>query len=132
MGISFNPSYSVKRLQKLENTLAHALPNDLKFLYIFCDGFEIFDFLFRMLTIEEIIRDKHRNDSFILAEYMLYSDAWILEVVGPNDYYITNSNHETEDTIRLTNFIFEFLNRYVNGGAVMGENGLCNWYGELK
>jgi hypothetical protein len=61
---------------------------------------------------------------------MIYSDSGRWKFKGLNDYYITNSNHETEDTIRLTNSIFEFLNRYVNGGGVLGEKGLCNWYDE--
>ena len=116
---------------KFKNSFGFDLPEDLKTMYRFCNGFESGEDLFRLIPLEENLemRQAPRKNSFYIAEYMVYSDMWEVNVnpLEPNEYTISN----TADTFRLlTHSIADFLARFLAGG-VFGKGGLYDWHNEI-
>jgi len=108
------------------------LPEEVKALYQFCNGFESAEDLFRIIPLDEIVEDQRSPgpNRFYFAEYMLYSDMWEVNVnpMDLNSYTISN----TGDSVRLlTHSIAEFLSRFLAGG-VFGKGGLYDWHAEKK
>ncbi|GAB2802991.1 hypothetical protein GCM10027275_56430 [Rhabdobacter roseus] len=134
LGIEFNLPATIEEIESLESVVKRQLPQELKDFYGFCNGFETDDTLFRVLPISEILTYKHELTSswFYLAEYMIYSDDWKVQLLNNGSYVITNDNHGSETPITLTNSIAEFLQRYMTGGGVFGETGLYQWLEEVK
>ena len=130
-GITLFPPASLQQLIDFENRLNCPLPDDLKTLYLFCNGFESAEDIFRIVPLDEItgrLAD-YKPNSFDFAEYMTYCDMWRIEInpANPNDYNISNQG----DVFRpLTPSLAEFLDRFLAGG-VFGEGGLYEWHKEV-
>jgi hypothetical protein len=132
-GLSLHPGADDTMLQAVENTYNITLPDDFKEFYRFADGFETDEDIFNMIPLKYIIENKHRKGgaAFYIAEYMIYSDMWQLEI-NPNncnDYKIiiwANYNK-----LVLTNSLGEFISRFLKGG-VFGTGGLYEWQDEVE
>jgi hypothetical protein len=114
----------------VENEYGVTLPDDFKELYRFSDGFETVKNIFNMIPLAEIINNK-THQSLYIAEYMIYSNMWLLEInpFDCNDYKIVveaNSNR-----IILTNSLAEFINCFLKGG-VYDPGGLYDWQEEVE
>jgi hypothetical protein len=119
-------------LKEVERIYGKALPEDFKMLYRFSDGFETDEYIFNMIRVEEIIENKMKyNNPLYIAEYMIYSDSWELDISlqNPNDYRITNLTH-LNTTITLTRSLAEFIHRFLQGG-VFEKEGLYAWHDEV-
>lgn len=119
-------------LEEVESIYGKALPEDFKMLYRFSDGFETDEYIFNMIRIEEMIENKVKyNNPLYIAEYLIYSDMWELDISSqnPNDYQITNLTH-LNTTITLTRSLAEFIHRFLQGG-VFEEAGLYAWHDEV-
>lgn len=130
-GITLFPPASLQELAAFEHRLNCPLPDDLKTLYLFCNGLESAEDVFRIVPLDEIT-DRlaaYKPNSFVFAEYMTYCDMWTIEInpANPNDYNISNQG----DVVRaLTSSLAEFLDRFLMGG-VFGEGGLYEWHEEV-
>lgn len=100
------------------------LPDDVKYFYGFCNGFESGEDMFRIIPLEEIMSaepDQYlMNDTcFHFAEYLIYCDMWTVNIntVNNNDYEIYN---EADSRVVLTNSFSEFLTVFLNGGVFDG------------
>jgi hypothetical protein len=122
---------SLHELIEFEHRLNCPLPDDLKTFYLFCNGFESAEDIFRIVPLDEItgrLAD-YKHNSFNFAEYMTYCDMWRIEInpAKPNDYNISNQG----DVFRLlTPSLAEFLDRFLTGG-VFGKGGLYKWHEEV-
>ena len=121
-------------LQAVEETYGITLPDDLKELYRFSDGFETVEDIFNMIPLAEIIDNKgrHKGDPLYIAEHMIYSDMWELEIERNhcNDYTIVCQQYESNKLI-ITDSLAEFVSRFLRGG-VNDLGGLYAWAGEIK
>jgi hypothetical protein len=87
--------------------------------------------MLRMVPLEEMIDRKEADEPIWIAEYMIYCDAWELEINPEdfNDYSISGSDFD-RGKITLTNSLGEFIARFLAGG-VYGKLGLCHWRDEI-
>jgi len=133
LGVSLNPPATTEEINKLEVAVGQKLPQEITDFYSYCNGFETEDWLFNLLSIEQILyyKSELETSDFYFAEYMIYSDTWELKLESSNSFSISNSNHGAEPQIVLTNSIYEFLDIYLNSdGVLSGDNGLYKWFEE--
>ncbi len=107
------------------------LPDDVKDFYRFTNGFESAEDIFNIIPLEEVIdRAEDSIPNLYIAEYMIYSDMWELEIdlFNYNDYKIINIG---EERIVLTKSFAEFIKRFLTGG-VFEKGGLYDWHEEVK
>ena len=118
LGITLNNPATLEELEKLELKLNRKLPSDLINFYKFCNGFETDDYLFRVIPIQEIIDYKSElNDNiFHFAEYLIYSDQWLIQLNDLEQYEIINDNHKSQKNMVQANSIVKFLETYLDGG----------------
>jgi len=119
-------------MNEVEYTYGITLPDDFKTLYRFTDGFEMDEDIFNMIPLKEIIGNRETNKPIRIAEYMIYSDMWDLEINpdDPNDYSISADDWDNGKII-LTNSLAEFIARFLKGG-VFEKGGLYHWKDEIK
>ncbi|WP_170113672.1 SMI1/KNR4 family protein [Mucilaginibacter yixingensis] len=125
--LTFRPPASEELIAGFEQSFGVALPGDFKTFYRFANGFEGEEDMFNMISLEEIHVDKSDNNGFPIAEYMIYSDSWELQVnpLNENGYVISYSGLE------LTHSLGEFIGRFLKGG-VLGGYGLYFWHDEMR
>jgi hypothetical protein len=129
--ITLYPPASEQDLVNFEQGLNCSLPDDIKTLYLFCNGFESAEDLFRIIPLGEIASDlaRYAPNRFAFAEYLIYCDTWEIEInpSAPNEYRISNYG----EAFRLmTNSLAEFLDRFLAKG-VFGNGGLYTWHDEI-
>jgi hypothetical protein len=101
-------------IEQTEAVLNIQLPDEVKQFYRFSNGLETNEYMFNIVRLEDVIEGKIKWDSQLyIAEYLIYSDMWELEVnpLNSNDYIITNINQMKEKFIltkSLQNFYKEF------------------------
>lgn len=134
LGIVLNKSATKEELEELEKSVNQKLPKDITDFYNFCNGFESDDNIFRAIPISEILEYKAELEISYLyfAEYMIYSDSWIIQLKSKEEYSILNGNHGTENEVILTNSLYEFLEKYILGEGIFGDYGLYYWFEEIK
>ena len=134
LGLTLHKSASEELISRVESIYDIALPSDFKTLYRFTDGFETVEDIFNMIPLAEIIDSKNRNKNELLyiAEYMIYSDMWQLEInpKNPDEYSIFIIDYY-DNKIVLTNSLGEFISRFLKGG-VFEIGGLYAWADEIK
>jgi hypothetical protein len=122
--ITLYPPTSHEDLFIFERKLGCPLPGDLKAFYLFCNGFQSAEDLFRIIPLGEIADDlsRYKPNCFAFAEYMIYCDTWEIEInpLKSDEYRISNHGLAFRD---LTNSLGGFLNRFLTKG-VFGEGGL--------
>ncbi|MEH3112632.1 SMI1/KNR4 family protein [Pedobacter terrae] len=130
LGVKLNPPSTNEDICKLEIAVGHVLPEDIKSFYSYCNGFDTEDWIFNVLSIEQILyyKSELKLSEFYFAEYMIYTDNWRIKIENSDTYFITNGNHKENQQLVLTNSIFEFLKVYFNSDGVLSENGLYKWF----
>ncbi|MCR5888610.1 SMI1/KNR4 family protein [Hymenobacter sp. J193] len=133
---------SQHHMAKVEAKLGRQLPEEIRAFYLQCPGFWTNDCLFRVLSMSDILTEIERpaapntNLHFPIADYMIFSDVWevVLDEENPARYVIVNSNHHTEESVVLTDSLYEFVNKFLEGGIFGGEEGegLYGWRERLK
>jgi len=118
LGITFNPPCSDEDLADLESKLNFLLPPDLVDFYKFCNGFDTDDHLFRVIPVSEAVdyRSELKNNTFHFAEYMIYSDQWLIQLHEASRYEILNDDHGTQKMTVLATSILKFLEVYLSEG----------------
>ncbi|MBF9255824.1 SMI1/KNR4 family protein [Pontibacter sp. 172403-2] len=134
LGIVLSKPATEEELFKLEESVNQKLPKDILDFYSFSNGFESDDFIFRAIPISEILDYKAEleTSSFYFAEYMIYSDSWAIHLKSEREYSIENGNHGTEEEVILTQSLYEFIEKYITGEGIFGDNGLYSWYENIK
>jgi len=132
LGVKLNPPATTEDIGELEIAVGHILPAEIRSFYAYCNGFDTEDWIFNVLSIEQILYYKSELEisEFYFAEYMIYSDDWKIKIEDSDTYVITNGNHKEYINLVLTNSIFEFLEVYLNSEGVLSENGLYKWFEE--
>lgn len=129
--ITLYPPVKEHELINFERRLNCPLPDDMKTLYLFCNGFESAEDIFRIIPLEEIAErlSEYKPNCFYFAEYMIYSDMWEIEIDPSNtkEYWISNYGIAFR---QLTKSLAEFLNRFLAKG-VFGNGGLYTWHDEV-
>lgn len=94
--IKLNPSATTEDICKLESAVGHVLPEEIKSFYSYCNGFDTEDWIFNVLSIEQILYYKFELElsEFYFAEYMIYTDDWRIKIENSDTYFITNGNHK--------------------------------------
>ncbi len=131
--IVLNQPASNTDIESFEKETKIRLPSELRQFYQKCNGFDAGnDLLFRVIPLHDIVseRDLLTQNRFPLAEYMIYSDTWIIEIKGEEKYVIVNSNHGSEQELILCDSIVTFLNRYLDGDGCAAKNGLYKCFDE--
>ena len=132
--IEMYPGVSDWHIANFERRLNLKLPDDLKYFYKVCNGFESAGDMFRINPLDDIptIVDKFNADHFYVAEYMTYCDMWYLKInpQNNNDYSIFNFDRCNNKLI-LTNSFSNFINRFLIGG-VFEKDGLYDWHEEIR
>jgi len=133
LGLTLHSGASEKLISEVEKAYGITLPDDFKALYRFTDGFETLEDIFNMIPLSEIIDNSKKEHELWIAEYMIYSDMWELEidVEDPNDYVILSGDSEGERNVILTKSLAEFIARFLKGG-VFEIGGLYAWRAEIK
>lgn len=134
LGIMLNAEASDAEIEAFEKEMKVKLPEEVKTFYKFCNGFESEDFIFRIIPLEEIVKNAKDPDTYLdkpwdfhFAEYMIYSDMWTISIeYDGNAYSIYN---KTDNVVVLTNSFSEFLHRFLTGGVF---DGLYRWIEELE
>ena len=129
--ITLYPPASNEDLLNFERKLGCPIPEDFKAFYLFSNGFESAEDLFRIIPLSEIADDlsRYKPNCFAFAEYMIYSDMWEIEInpSKSDEYRISNHGLAFRD---LTNSFCVFLIRFLSKG-VFGEGGLYTWHDEV-
>ena len=129
--ITLYPPVNDQDLANFEGKLKSPLPDDMKALYRFCNGFESAEDIFRIIPLEEITiaRPQPDRNRLSFAEYMIYSDTWEIDFnqSSPNDYSISNNGARFR---QLTNSFAEFLEVFLAAG-VFGKGGLYAWHDDV-
>ena len=130
LGVKLNLPATIEDICKLEIAVGHVLPEEIRNFYAYCNGFDTEDWIFNVLSIEQIhyYKSELEISEFYFAEYMIYSDDWQIKIENSDTYFITNGNHKENQRLVLTNSIFEFLDVYFNSDGLSGENGLYKWF----
>jgi len=130
--LTLHPRASEALIQKVEHFYGVTLPDDFKTLYRFTDGFEIDEDILNMIPLQEMISHKNADKSIWIAEYMIYSEMWELEIDSDNfnDYSILADDMD-HGKIALTHSVAEFVGRCLKGG-VFEKGGLYHWKDEIK
>lgn len=127
------PPAPPEAIDKFEEKLSLKLPDDIKAFYRFSNGMEGCDDAFTVISLDEIAGNmkQFRENTFLIAEYMVYSETWAVEVSEDdhNEYQIFVIGAEGRPVI-LTSSFAEFLDRYLKGG-VTSKGGLNEWYKEI-
>ena len=134
-GITLNPPTSETELAAFREVVGIELPSDIVEFYRPCNGFESEDYMFRIHSLREMIENKMKfsTDNFSFADYLIYSDTWNIRLNNNlGTYGITNDNHETQSPTELCNSLSVFLEKYLDGTGVFGEQGLYKWADEIK
>lgn len=119
-------------IKQFESRLNIKLPEDIKQFYKFSDGFESDEHIFNIVSLAEIIQYKLEESTFYLAEYLVYSETWELEINSENNKeYATFNVNGYGNKILITNSLAGFLTRFLSGG-LFGEDGLYKWGEELR
>ncbi|WP_436488688.1 SMI1/KNR4 family protein [Chitinophaga sp. ARDCPP14] len=138
LGITLFDKASPADIDLFEQTMGIKLPQDLKTFYLFCNGFEQNEDMFRMIPLDEIIDNtlgEERStyfsvqNGFHVAEYCIYCDTWELNLDKEDENKYTISHLSDNNTLTLTDSLPEFLNRFLNGGLF---NGLYPWQSEIE
>ncbi|MDQ2771689.1 MAG: SMI1/KNR4 family protein [Bacteroidota bacterium] len=112
------------------------LPDDLRAFYEFSNGFESGNYIFRIIPLEEAMREliEHKNgikgSEFVLAEYLIYSDTWKIRLKSNKEklYDIINNNHQLYIKVSIIECVFEFIIKYLESSALFCDNGLYKWF----
>ena len=118
LGITLNAPCKDEDLADLESELSCPLPPDLIDFYTFCNGFETYDFLFRVIPLSEAVdyRSELKSNTFHFAEYMIYSDQWLIKIGEGGSYEILNNDHGSEEMKVQATSILKFLEIYLSEG----------------
>jgi hypothetical protein len=121
------------QIQEIEGIYNITFPSDFKTFYRFTDGFEIDEDIFNMIKLGEMLGNKKDIEPDLwIAEYMIYSDMWSLEIdpKNPDDYtiFVVDGHY---GKIPLTNSLGEFITRVLNNG-VFEIGGLYHLQDEVK
>jgi hypothetical protein len=119
-------------ISNAEDIYGLTLPDDFKTLYRFTDGFEIDEDILNLIPLKEIIANKEDGKSMWIAEYLIYSEMWELEINpdNPEDYSIAAFDMDKGKVI-LTRSLATFIERLLKGG-VFETGGLYHWLDEIK
>ncbi|GAB3823484.1 SMI1/KNR4 family protein [Hymenobacter jeollabukensis] len=134
LGIELNPPAPEAAIQQLEQALGRPLPPDIAAFYRYCNGFEcVQDFLFKINPIDWILEFSGQlaAQRFEVADYLISSDVWEV-VLDPTDlarYRIINANHGMEAEVTLTDSLYAFISRYLDGEGYLD---LYQWYEQVK
>ena len=133
LGLTLHSGASDDMISRVETAYGIKLPIDIKTFYRFTDGFETVEDIFNMIPIAEIIdnKNRHSDEPFYIAEYMIYSDMWQLEINPDdcNDYKIIIAANYNK--LVLTKSLAEFIARFLKGG-VFDSGGLYYWQEEVE
>lgn len=118
LGITLNDHCSDEDLANLQSKLSFPLPPDLIEFYTFCNGFDTDDFLFRVIPVQEAIdyKSEFKNNTFHFAEYMIYSDQWLIQLHETGRYEILNDDHGTQKMAVQATSVLKFLEIYLTEG----------------
>ena len=130
-GITLYAPSTTQQINEFETTLGLTLPDTFRRFYLFCNGFESAEDMFRIIPLEEIAERKqdYEPNSFSIAEYMIYCDMWDVHLTPPDytNYLISNTDIKYR---ALTTSFAEFLERFIVGG-VFGKGGLYEWHAQV-
>lgn len=118
LGITLNDPCSDEDITDLESKLSFPLPPDLIDFYTICNGFETLDFLFRVVPLSEAVdyRSELNSNTFHFAEYMIYSDQWLIKIGEGGSYEILNNNHGSQEMMVQATSVLNFLETYLREG----------------
>jgi SMI1 / KNR4 family (SUKH-1) len=129
LGITLKEPCSEQDITDLQSKLSYPLPSDFIEFYTFCNGIETDDFMFRIIPISEVIdyRSELKSNMLHFAEYMIYSDQWLIQLNEEGSYEILNNDHETKEMTVQSNSILGFLEIYLTGGLFNKLNNNSFW-----
>lgn len=127
-----HPAASEALIHAVEQAYDIRLPEDFKSFYRFTNGFEIDEDIFNMIPLDEMISNSKDDQRPAIAEFMIYSDLWYLEIddTDADQYQIYVISHDAEKII-LTNSLADFILSALNG-SVCEPGGLYEWQKETK
>jgi len=127
-GITLYPPASESQLIEFEKRLNIKLPVDIAEFYRFANGFESEEDMFRIIPLDEILRnaDRYDDNAFYIAEYMTYCDMWEIVIDPVNSRYSRYKIQDSSSKTVLTNSFSDFLGHFLQGG-VFEDNGLYDW-----
>ena len=128
--ITLFPPATNSGINNFEAIIKAPLPQDIRQFYLFSNGMDTLDWLFRLLPLEEILEQGLRfgPHQFIFAEYMIYSDTWqiYLDPINPAAYSIRNEVVAPP----LTQSLAIFLERFLANG-LFGPRGIYDLHQEV-
>ncbi|MBT2564427.1 SMI1/KNR4 family protein [Pedobacter sp. ISL-68] len=129
LGITFNAPCSDEDLAGLELKLSCPLPPDLIDFYKFCNGFDTDDHLFRVIPVQEAIdyKSELKKNTFHFAEYMIYSDQWLIQLQEGGQYEVINDNHGSQKMTVQATSILKFLEIYLTDGLLSKLDNNSFW-----
>ncbi|WP_337854515.1 SMI1/KNR4 family protein [Pedobacter sp. GR22-6] len=80
-----HPAASEALIHAVEQAYDTQLPEDFKSFYRFTNGFEIDEDIFNMISLDEMISNSKDDKRPAIAEFMIYSDLWYLEIDYTDD-----------------------------------------------
>jgi hypothetical protein len=122
LGITLYAPATRYEIEMVEKSMNISFPDELKEFYLFCNGFESEEDMFRVVPLDEMqhIYKPPRKNQICIAEYLVYCDYWELTIdVKDSSFTISNG-------VVLTNSLTEFLDHFLTGG-VFEPNGLYDW-----
>jgi len=130
LGITLYPPATQQEIDTIANGLNISFPPDLITFYLFCNGFESAEDMFRIVPLAEFrdTNDRLKSNQICIAEYMIYCDYWVMTVNDTNgSYEISEGSYHTV----LTDSFVEFVDRFLSGG-VFETGGLYEWKDSIR
>jgi hypothetical protein len=131
-GFELNLPATLAEINSFESRIGFPLPPAFKEFYTLCNGFTCNEDIFRMVPLEEVLAylngNNYGKDWYYFAEYMIYSDMWMLRMETDGTYAILK--HGMDEPI-LTHSLHDFLERFLRGN-VFDPGGLYDWSEECK
>jgi len=126
----FLPATSTQ-ISHFEAIIKAPLPEDIRQFYLFSNGLDTLDWLFRLIPLDEILEQGLGNGphQFAFAEYMIYSDTWQIQLDpgDPTTYWIRNEAVARPLTRSLATFLERFLEK-----ELFGPGGIYDWHEEVE
>ena len=138
--ITLYPEATQQLIDEFQLQTGILLPDELKYFYRECNGFQSAEDLFRIIPLDEALETRSldiaeyqlQSNQFYLAEYLIYCDMWTIEIDSnyPNTYKILGGTDGSVPTVLTCSFA-EFLTRFLKGG-VFDDGGLYKLREEIR
>jgi HAD domain in Swiss Army Knife RNA repair proteins/SMI1 / KNR4 family (SUKH-1) len=117
----------LEHIKEIEKKLEVEFPEDLKNFYLNTNGIETLEFLFNIISLDNIEKNKDEKGVYLeFAEYMIYSEVCGISIGDNNNYeiFVVRKLSDSNNRLKITNSIEKFIELFKENGlfGIFTEN----------